>query len=1774
RPPAGLQAGHMMDESDDDFKELCASFLQRVKKNVTKEVSGERKTQKTSSSTQISKSKRTKPTATKDKALQGPREKKTRSGSQAPRTKKQGAPEWQRSEPAPPENGGGSVLASAALQEGVQSTQTEASPDSSSQPAPSCLTVMAPSPSKPRTAELVLQRMQQFKRADPERLLRASEGCCLQAALAENAPAGPPEEMTAGNGPGPRLPATESDAAVALALQQEFGEQRASAQEADLEETGLFFCQICQKNLSAMNLTRREQHVNRCLDEAEKALTPSTPQIPECPICGKPFLSPKSRMSHLKQCAVKMDVGPQLLLQAVRLQTAEPDEASGTPASSFSNHIGLKRKGAPKRKEPQKKWKVNEPEVPSEDLLVAMALSRSEMERNAVPSVLRLESAFSERIRLGAEKKSRKRKALVCPPPLLVQDLETRGRQTEDRVAQLFAEEMELSSTPPLPASRILKEEREKAGRHLQSPGGKQNFLWEGSALTGAWVLEDFYTASLVPPMVPQQPAKGCSQEPTLPPDQPELGMQTPPALPSAPPVDHGPRNLSPSASQREHQALQDLVDLAREGLSATPWPCSGGPAHSGGATGMDMSPTGLPPTGFVLPPEEKPLDRGSHASLTLGLLLADLGAMVDNPQLSDVQLQTDRGDVLYAHKFVLYARCPLLMQYVNSEGFFVVEDGDPRSQRVLLSDVSTEAIRALLHYLYTADPGLPPRLAPDLRALAHRFGVSELVLLCEQAPDVSDSEDGPWKQKEDKDCESRAENFQELLRSVWVDEEEEAEALLKSESLEEDREKVNEAEMEEIYEFAATQRKLHQGEGAPEIKEEADQIGDNGPVSAQILASDQISEQSENAEQMESSGQERGDAPAKQRSMRQSTPPPLQGQCVDEEKAGAPEEALGRSGSPPPSGGCREGRKEGRFWGSADVPEARPCSSTPRRCRGLSQIVSHLQEANGMVLGPRAGSPCAPAPRQTPPWSPCLSQPPGGQSPGPSHPRPCLRGESPSPGPQPQGRASGVTSQDSPAKRRRSRSLLTILQDPGLQKGEDRGSLLECRNKGALTSPEKSPSIDLTQSKPACLSSRSQNAPSSKNREDEIILLLDSDEELELEQSKIKSGFNGPLEGRNVLEVSPKSSELFSVIDVDADQEILQSPVRREASLQGGEERPAGNRGSMGGRGTPRLSCDPESSPEEDSTTDTSWLVPATPLASRSRDSSSQTQVTGLRSRASVDHMAQVKPWAPLENRGGPKAASKSSVITPQMSSSCLVPTYAGSPDSQNPSRRPHPGRHQRGSPAPCPVSVGLADLTRQSQKHCPPGPGLLSQAIASEVVEVEDSEDEQEAASQRANSSPLLDGDPPIPVDECHWHVEPLSPIPIDRLNLERTGSLSPGSPGGKAREALDGSGCHSPAFPATAPARGSCAGQRKSQEKSPRASSPGSCRPSFLNSALWDDWDGEDQKSPELLPPAQTPSADVAAQNSEALETPKGANRKNLPPKVPITPMPRYSIMETPVLKKELDRFGVRPLPKRQMVLKLKEIFQYTHQTLESDSENESQSSQGPPQALHSQTHASRTSKAPRATGRARLEATSGPLPQRSKGSTKTKGPRHQKKQPGGSIPPMSSSPVREGPPDPDGDAQLPASQESVASSVDGSDSSCSSLSSSSCEFGAAFESAEDDEGEEEGSASQAAVPAAATEEAVRQYIRSRPALYRKVLLYQPFELAELQAELKQHGIRVATQKLLDFLDAHCITFTTAAARKERLRRKRRQPVGKKRGRAARPVRPSASQAVSGL
>ena len=45
-------------------------------------------------------------------------------------------------------------------------------------------------------------------------------------------------------------------------------------------------------------------------------------------------------------------------------------------------------------------------------------------------------------------------------------------------------------------------------------------------------------------------------------------------------------------------------------------------------------------------------------------------------------------------------------------------------------------------------------------------------------------------------------------------------------------------------------------------------------------------------------------------------------------------------------------------------------------------------------------------------------------------------------------------------------------------------------------------------------------------------------------------------------------------------------------------------------------------------------------------------------------------------------------------------------------------------------------------------------------------------------------------------------------------------------------------------------------------------------------------------------------------------------------PLTPMASYGDMDTPNLKEELKRYGVKPLSKKQSVKKLIEIYQFTH------------------------------------------------------------------------------------------------------------------------------------------------------------------------------------------------------------------------------------------------------
>ncbi|KFP07909.1 Structure-specific endonuclease subunit SLX4, partial [Calypte anna] len=417
------------------------------------------------------------------------------------------------------------------------------------------------------------------------------------------------------------------------------------------------------------------------------------------------------------------------------------------------------------------------------------------------------------------------------PPPLLLQDPEKALKRIQERVAMLLAEEVEFPPTPQLPTSKILEDESGKASWLLPLPKTKECFLWNISALTGPCDPESFYIAGLTPPIVPWKPVQIHKPETLLSPvgsEQLKVSQQIQPDLSS-----HEPTNMEVggqtsdefrsghedgkflSPSQKDAQTLQDLVELAKEGLTLTQWNLDAEQVQAVEQAGKELPASETPHSGFGS--KEKNLLRSSSKTCSLWLLAEDFSAMVNNPHLSDVQFQVDSGEVLYSHMFVLYARCPQAAQAVHSQGILVQEDGNPLTRRLLLSEVGGEAVCAFLQYLYSADTDIPAGLLPQVGALAARFGVRELMAKCEnkagesQVSSGADSEDDIISVTDDKDCEDRTENFQDLLKSVWVGEEEEEVAMLSPECQNEDDSGVGEQELEEIYEFAATQRKMIQ---------------------------------------------------------------------------------------------------------------------------------------------------------------------------------------------------------------------------------------------------------------------------------------------------------------------------------------------------------------------------------------------------------------------------------------------------------------------------------------------------------------------------------------------------------------------------------------------------------------------------------------------------------------------------------------------------------------------------------------------------------------------------------------------------------------------------------------------------------------------------------------------------------------------------------------------------------------------------------------------------
>ncbi|XP_041264667.1 structure-specific endonuclease subunit SLX4 isoform X3 [Onychostruthus taczanowskii] len=1686
-------------------------------------------------------------------------------------------------------------------------------------------TCSSPTP-KVRVAELVVERMQQFKRVAPEQLKHSWDGSVPKAATSGDFPARsqeqkPPEDDT------PHLPSVEHDSALALALQQQSKEEAL----ASLEDAGLFFCQICQKDLTAMNTLRREQHVNRCLDDMEEAQMSSSskPVVPECPICGKQFQTLQSRVSHLKRCAVEMDVPPNLLLQAVQLQVSTlGDAALQCPSNQPSR---AKRKG-PFNEDLRKTQKRAKLEPKDEDLQVAMAMSRSLLEQEKQEQAksvtdVKAVAAFPIKWKPGSEKK-RRRKGTSAPPPLLLQDPEKVHKRIQERVAMMLTEEVEFPPTPQLPISRILEDESGTAAWLMPLCKAKKCFLWNISALTGPCDPESFYTAALTPPIVPWKPVQNKPEnlQPSVGSHQPKVPQQTQPDLSSQEPTctkvggqtsdesKPGPEGdgqlLSPS--QKDIQTLQDLVELAREGLTLTQWNLDTG--HVQAAEQPEVTSSDPPLSGFVPPSKKKSLLRSSTKRSSLGLLAQDFGAMVNNPHLSDVQFQVDSGDVLYAHLFVLYARCPAAAQAVHSEGLVVEEDGAAPTRRALLSDVSAEAVAAFLRYLYAADTNFPAGLRPQLQALAARFGVRELMAECESSTGESqvssgvDSEDDLISVR-DEDCEDRAENFQDLLKSVWVGEDEEEVAMLSPECQKEDDSEVGEQELEEIYEFAATQRKMAQGEREVSRGTDCSICSDTEAVQGTNQQNEQEEVKRPESASVSNSLKDLRDGNSVERSKCDFSAQEEKMQNINRCKImNDPQTSIVSHHSKPQKwDGTSHGANEGgAVGGCEDVKDSRSPQVSHDKANHCEEEFPGFQgdtdinDSYERLFSASQGYHCEPSPVKEVTKE-------SGKFPSEKHfglndsllfsksqkdCSPCKNGFCRSPTPQPYVSLFPALGSSPASPKSEGKFAREHVSTPKQNKKEksfppyeihsQKVKELDAVSENEITvSPAELPHRDSNKhTHVPVLSSpgRTQDAAAQGIKESDVIVLSSSDDEMELQQGKKLPESDSALKEMEVpghlkctdmeqgLDI-PKPDHNSSVPEIEQRSAQVSRGSTDTVCVSGdvkvSPEFPLSKR--MGActeiKQSPNPSPGKRLSNEMSPGTDSSWLVPGTPVLSKSRSFSTQTLVTSINSLKGPGSKLSTKNLA-ASNSSHEMAGNLIKVHETTLSDKHLpVESLASgksppsSPAAESFSKNPLPA-----SPVDPVLSPGhtntegkCANVSSLPTLVPPCQEQPLENNIS--VVELEDSD--REVSLPSLGSSVLLCEEPPIPVDDC-WHVGYLSPArgdshdssQVSRAKTSVASSPSPGSWQGQGESPVQVQGIQG-----STPLQGSPAGRRTTLhclEKSPiePCSSVGS-RASYLDSKIWDDWNGEEKEDelPEILPLSQRLAAAAGACQTDPVKTPEpSCQENNRSPSTPVTPMPAYSIMETPQLKKELSRFGVRALPKRQMVLKLKEIFQYTHQDGDSDFEDEISYSQPLPQKSPRQPKAGRAaggnrSGAPRVVGKRRkLAKASAGLPRgeadgashgtgcaapkdRAKVTHRPEGAKEQE---------MPSESLAA-----DGE-ELPASQESARSSVDGSDISFGSQSS----FVNGFETCAftSEEEEEEFPASQAAAREEEKLEAVRCYIRSNTALYNRILFYEPIELADLHAELKQNGIKISKAKLLDFLDSQCITSTMARARKE--------------------------------
>ncbi|PRP80534.1 hypothetical protein PROFUN_11847 [Planoprotostelium fungivorum] len=111
-----------------------------------------------------------------------------------------------------------------------------------------------------------------------------------------------------------------------------------------------------------------------------------------------------------------------------------------------------------------------------------------------------------------------------------------------------------------------------------------------------------------------------------------------------------------------------------------------------------------------------------------------DFAPLVNNTLYSDILLLVD-GKEIPAHKCIVIARCERLRAAYRLQNRFSHKESDALS----VKGVKYPIFMGLLRYLYTDHVKIPPHLKKDLGALAKRWGMERLYIMCKRGSATSE---------------------------------------------------------------------------------------------------------------------------------------------------------------------------------------------------------------------------------------------------------------------------------------------------------------------------------------------------------------------------------------------------------------------------------------------------------------------------------------------------------------------------------------------------------------------------------------------------------------------------------------------------------------------------------------------------------------------------------------------------------------------------------------------------------------------------------------------------------------------------------------------------------------------------------------------------------------------------------------------------------------------------------------------------------------------------